>query len=187
VCGDIAQLPLAGASIDLVCSGFALEWAGDVRNALAELYRVLARGGLLMFATLGPDTWKELRAALAPVGAATSPGAFADMHDVGDALVEAGFADPVMDMECFTLTFASVADLVHDLRQSGACGPRVSTTLQLKGKAWRDRVTQAYEDLRRDGRLPATIEVVYGHAWKPDQPRRTSDGRAVVGFDRLRR
>jgi len=186
VCGDIAQLPLANASIDLACSGFALEWARDLRAALLELYRVLARGGLLMFATLGPDTWKELRAALAPTAAAAPPPALADMHDIGDALVGAGFADPVMDMECFTLTFVTLPDLMRDLRQSGACGPLVGRAPHLKGKGWRDRVTKGYEALRRNGRLPATIEVVYGHAWKPEQPRNSGDGRAVVRFERPR-
>jgi malonyl-CoA O-methyltransferase len=182
----MAQLPLADASIDLVCSGFALEWADDLRAALLELYRVLARGGLLMFATLGPDTWKELRAALAPAAAAAPLPSLADMHDIGDALVEAGFADPVMDMECFTLTYLTLPDLMRDLRQSGACGPPVGRTPHLKGRGWRGRVTQAYQAFRRDGRLPATVEIVYGHAWKPEQPRKTSEGRAVVRLDRLR-
>jgi malonyl-CoA O-methyltransferase len=186
VCGDIAQLPLPDASIDLACSGFALEWADDRRAPLIELYRVLARGGLLMFATLGPDSWKELRAALASSGTAAPPRMHADMHDIGDALVEVGFADPVMDMDCFTLTYFTLAELMRDLRQSGACGPGVSNTTHLKGKSWREQVTNAYEAMRRDGRLPATVEVVYGHAWKPEQPRKTSDGRAVVRFDRLR-
>jgi malonyl-CoA O-methyltransferase len=186
VCGDIAQLPLAAASVDLICSGFTLEWAGELRAALVELYRVLARGGLLMFATLGPDTLKELRAALGPSAAPDSPRSPADMHDIGDALVEAGFADPVMDMEYFTLTFATLPDLMRDLRESGACAPAGGARPGLKGRAWRERVTREYEALRRDQRLPATIEVVYGHAWKPELPRRTGDGRAVVRFDRLR-
>jgi malonyl-CoA O-methyltransferase len=185
-CADIERLPLAGASVDLVCSGFALEWVADLRRALAELHRVLARGGLLMFATLGPDTLKELRSALAGTGAAPAPSALADMHDIGDALVEAGFADPVMDMEIFTLTFGDLRDLLRDLRESGTRAPRPGAP-GLRGRTWLSALAQRYESFRREGRLPATFEVVYGHAWKPELPRRTENGRAIVRLDRLRR
>lgn len=183
VCADIAQLPFASGSVDLICSGFAFEWVADLGAVLTEANRVLARGGLLIFATSGPDTWKELRAALAQVGSPAQH-RLVDMHDIGDALVAAGFADPVVEMECFTLTFATLADLVRDLRQSGACAPYASVTPHLRGTGWRERVAQAYEAFRRDGRLPATIEVVYGHAWKPEQPRATRDGHAIVRFAR---
>jgi malonyl-CoA O-methyltransferase len=184
LCADLQRLPLASASVDLACSGFALEWAVDLRAALSELRRVLRRGGLLMFVTLGPDTLKELRAALAPDGTMASP--YLDMHDIGDALVEAGFADPVMDMEHFTLTYRALPDLLRDVCAAGTRAGG-SAARGLRGRGWLDRVAHGYEAARRDGVLPATFEVVYGHAWNPEQPRRTDDGRAIVRFERPRR
>jgi malonyl-CoA O-methyltransferase len=184
VCADLQRLPLASASIDLACSGFALEWAVDLRAVLSELRRVLRRGGLLMFVTFGPDTLRELRAALAPGATMASP--YRDMHDVGDALVEAGFADPVMDMEYFTLTYRALRDLLRDVRAAGTRAGRTAAA-GLRGRGWLDRAAQHYEAARREGLLPATFEVVYGHAWTPEQPRRTEDGRAIVRFERPRR
>jgi malonyl-CoA O-methyltransferase len=184
VCGDLQQLPLASASVDLVCSAFALEWLADPRAALSELRRVLRRGGLLMLVTLGPDTLKELRAALAPDDAVASP--YLDMHDLGDALAGAGFADPVMDMEHFTLTYRALPDLLRDLRGAGTRAGRTGAR-GLRGREWLQRAARRYEAARRDGLLPATYEVVYGHAWNPEQPRRTDDGHAIVRFERPRR
>jgi malonyl-CoA O-methyltransferase len=183
LCADLQRLPLAGASVDLVCSGFALEWAVDLRAALSELRRVLRHGGLLTFVTLGPDTLKELRAALAPDGTMTSP--YLDMHDIGDALVDSGFADPVMDMEYFTLTYRAVPDLLRDVRGAGTRAGHTGVQ-GLRGRGWIDRVTRRYEAARREGLLPATFEVVYGHAWNPERPRRTDDGRAIIRFERPR-
>jgi malonyl-CoA O-methyltransferase len=184
LCADLQRLPLASGSIDLACSAFALEWVGDLRSALSELRRTLRRGGLLMFVTLGPDTLKELRAALAPDGTLASP--YIDMHDLGDALVGAGFADPVMDMEQFTLTYRALPDLLRDLRSAGTRAARTPAQ-GLRGRGWIERTAQRYEAARREGLLPATFEVVYGHAWNPEQPRRTDDGRAIVRFERPRR
>src|SRR5262245_30407582 len=115
VCGDLLHLPLAPGAIDLVWSNMALHWAADPLAALREWHRVLAVGGLLMFSTLGPDTLAELRLA----AGAGRVHAFADMHDVGDLLVAAGFAEPVMDTERLTLLYADGAALLADLRASG--------------------------------------------------------------------
>jgi malonyl-CoA O-methyltransferase len=186
VCGNLQRLPLGTSSMDLVCSNCALEWTADLRPTFAEFYRVLARGGLLMFTTLGPDTLKELRAVLAQEPGSGLPHPLTDMHDIGDALVTAGFADPVMDMEYVTLTYASFPDLLRDLRQSGAQRWGASAQTGLRGRDWLARLAQRYESFRRDGRLPATFELVYGHAWKPEQPRIAEDGRAIIRVDRSR-
>jgi malonyl-CoA O-methyltransferase len=139
-----------------------------------------------MFTTLGPDTLKELRAVLAQEPGSGLPHPLTDMHDIGDALVTAGFADPVMDMEYVTLTYASFPDLLRDLRQSGAQRWGASAQTGLRGRDWLARLAQRYESFRRDGRLPATFELVYGHAWKPEQPRIAEDGRAIIRVDRSR-
>lgn len=184
ICGDMEQIPLASASVELACSNLALSWVARPQAALQELHRVLARGGLLMFTALGPDTLSELRAALGPAGArAIHP--FADMHDIGDLLVRSGFADPVMDAERLTLTYPSLTALLSELRASGGRTALAGRPAGLRGRAWRARLEERYGAFQVQGRWPLTCEVVYGHAWKPEgEPRLASDGRAVVRFER---
>jgi malonyl-CoA O-methyltransferase len=179
LCGDFARLPLATGTIDIVWSNLALPWAGDPLAALREFGRVLASGGLLMFSSYGPDTLKELKSAFAARSTARRVHAFADMHDVGDMLVACGFAEPVMDVEALTLTYACVDDLARDLKASGQTCAADDRPRGLTGRgSWRTMVAR-YESERREGRLPATVEVVYGHAWK-GEPRVASDGRQIV-------
>ena len=173
---DVRNLPLAANSLGLVWSNLMLHWLDDPLPALRELHRVLEVGGLLSFATLGPDTLKELRAAASEVGAGDTVRRFLDMHDLGDMLVAAGFADPVMDMEIITLTYPTPRAFLADQRHLG-----VRDAL-LGRQAWRDwRGLFKAWSRDADGRLPATFEIVYGHAWKPE-PRQIADGRAVVTF-----
>jgi malonyl-CoA O-methyltransferase len=186
VCGDIATLPFASAAFDLVWSNLALQWAGDPPGAFAELHRVLAVGGLLTFTTFGPDTLKELRAAFAEVDAKPHVGRFADMHDVGDMLVHAGFADPVVQMERMTLTYAAAPEMMRDLKAIGATNAAQGRARGLMGRRRWARVVAALDAMRggiADGRIPATFEVIYGHAWKP-VPRRTAEGHAIVTLER---
>ena len=179
VCGDIEVLPLATGSVGMVWSNLVLQWCNDLPAAFAELHRVLEADGLLMFSTFGPDTLKELRQAFSGVDRHNHLNRFADMHDIGDMLVHAGFADPVMDMEYLTLTYDDVRGVLHDLKRIGAHNATSGRGHGLTGKnAWA-RLVENYERLRRDGKLPITYEVVYGHAWKP-QPRVTQDGAAIV-------
>ena len=141
--------------------------------------RVLAPGGLLMFSTFGPDTLKELRGAYAGTDRYTHVNRFIDMHDLGDMLVHAGFADPVMDMETMTLTYADVRALMRDLKAIGAHHMSAGRRPGMSPRAVLAAVESNYESRRYDGRLPATFEVVYGHAWVP-QPRTTADGRPII-------
>jgi len=136
-----------------------------------------------MFSTLGPDTLKELRAAFAGIDRATHVGRFIDMHDVGDMLLEAGFAEPVMDAEMITLTYADGIAMMREVKEMGAHNATRGRPRGLMGRARWTRMLAALEQFRRDGRLPATFEIVYGHAWKPE-PRFAADGRAIVHFDR---
>ena len=162
-------------------SNFALAASDDPAAVLREWQRVLEPEGLVMFSTLGPDTLKDLRAAF---GSDASPHVhpFVDMHDIGDMLVTAGFADPVIDMELMTLTYPTLEGLLADLRRSGATNALATRRRGLTGRALWERARSAYAGPARGGRLPATFEVVYGHAWKP-QPRATVDGRRIIRFD----
>ena len=179
LCGDMEQLPFGAGAAGMVWSNLALQWAPDPRRTFAEMHRVLAPGGLLMFSSFGPDTLKELRAAWQGVDGHTHVHRFIDMHDVGDMLVAAGYADPVMDMEHVTLTYADVHALMHDLKAMGAHNLTVGRRPALGGRALLAQVAQNYEVARRDGKLPATFEVIYGHAWKP-APRVSPTGRPVI-------
>ena len=101
------------------------------------------------------------------------------MHDIGDMLVDCGFADPVIDMETFTLTYDDVRAVMRDLKAIGAHNAAADRPSALSGKQWLAAVEQKYEGFRRDGKLPATFEVIYGHAWRP-LPRLGPGGRAVI-------
>jgi malonyl-CoA O-methyltransferase len=167
VCADAAAVPLADSTVDLVFSNLMLQWCNEPDAVFTEFRRVLRPGGLLLFTTFGPDTLKELRAAWSAADGHTHVSRFVDMHDLGDALVRAGLAEPVMDVEHLTLTYADLRSLMRDLKAMGA---RNATAGRNRGLTGRRRLAVAeahYESLRRDGRLPATWEVVYGHAWAP--------------------
>ena len=182
LCADMAALPLAAASVDLAWSNLALHCLGDPLPALKEMRRVLRVGGLLMFSCYGPDTLKELKRAFAAGDSAMHVHDFIDMHDLGDMLSACGYAEPVMDMELITVTYADVDALIKDLRASGQVNALAGRRRGLTGKDAYRAMRAAYEELRRDGSLPASFEIVYGHAWKP-QPRVSEDGRAIVKFE----
>jgi malonyl-CoA O-methyltransferase len=185
VCGDVERLPLKSGSVDLIWSNVTLQWAADLPNTLKELRRVLRPGGLLMFSTFGPDTLKELRTAFAAADAHSHVNRFTDMHDIGDMLLDARLADPVMDMEQITMTYRTVRDLMRDLKAIGAHNVTAGRPRGLGGRNALAAVERKYEALRRDGMLPATFEVVYGHAWAPiGAPDRTAEGHAVIRLHR---
>jgi malonyl-CoA O-methyltransferase len=167
VCADAASLPLREASVDLVFSNLVLHWCNDPDAVFAECRRVLRPGGLLTFTTFGPDTLVELRRAWAAADGHTHVNRFIDMHDLGDALLRAGLAEPVMDVERYTLTYATARDLMLDLGAVGARNANAGRPRGLTGKGALARMLAAYEQFRRDGRLPATCEVVFGQAWAP--------------------
>ncbi len=179
VCGDVEALPLATGSIEMVWSNLAVQWCNDLPATFVELHRVLKTEGLLMFSTFGPDTLKELRLAFNGVDDNNHLNRFADMHDVGDMLVQAGFSEPVMDMEYMTLTYDDVRGVLQDLKAIGAHNATQGRGQGLMGKSAFNRLLENYEKLRRDGKLPATYEIVYGHAWKPT-PRVTREGAAII-------
>jgi malonyl-CoA O-methyltransferase len=180
-CGDIAAMPFAAASFELVWSNLALQWVGDLPAAFAEMNRVLAVDGLATFTTFGPDTLKELRAAFSEVDGNVHVSRFIDMHDVGDMLVAAGFADPVMEMEMMTLTYDDALALLRDLKAIGATNAARARPRALMGRRRWERALAALDATRREGRIAATFEVIYGHAWKVP-PQRTREGDAIVRF-----
>jgi len=177
VCADAERLPLAAASCGLAYSNLALQWCRP-EAFIAEAARVLQTGGLVLFSTFGPDTLKELRAAFGP---GHHVHAFVDMHDLGDELVHAGFTDPVMEMEAITMEYPSVERLALDLKGAGAHNAHPQRRRGLSApRDWKS-MAERYERSRRAGSLPATYEVIYGHAWKGAR-KRVADGRQVIDF-----
>lgn len=182
LCADVEALPLAANSMDMVWSNLALQWSNDLPATFGGLHRILRNDGLLIFSTFGPDTLRELRIAFQGVDGYNHLNRFADMHDVGDMLVAAGFADPVMEMEKITLTYDDARAVMQDLKRIGAHNATAGRATGMLGKERWARIVRNYETLRRDGKLPATFEIVYGHAWKA-QPRQAADGRSIIRTD----
>ncbi|HTY92583.1 MAG TPA: malonyl-ACP O-methyltransferase BioC [Steroidobacteraceae bacterium] len=189
LCADVFQLPLRDGAVDLIFSNLMLQWCDDLDAALREIRRVLAPGGFFAFSTFGPDTLRELRAAWAAADGGTHVSGFRDMHDIGDAILRAGLAEPVMDVEHLTLLYPDVAAISRDLKALGARNAAAARARGLTGKGrWR-AMTAAYEAQRRDALLPATYEVVYGAAWgtrgQPAAP--VTSGEVLIPASAIRR
>jgi malonyl-CoA O-methyltransferase len=189
VCADAEQLPFADHSFELLVSNLMLQWCQDLDRTFAEFRRVLAPGGLLLFTTFGPDTLKELRHSWRQVDDRTHVNAFIDMHDIGDALLRAGLAQPVMDVERMAVTYEDVRGLMRDLKELGAHNVTAGRNHALTGPRKLQGMIAAYEQFRHEGRLPASYEVVHGHAWSVprEQPQASRDGEVRVPVDVLRR
>jgi malonyl-CoA O-methyltransferase len=167
VCADARRLPLADGSVDLLFSSLMLQWCPELDEVFAEFRRVLAPRGLLNFTTFGPDTLAELREAWAAADGGVHVNAFTDMHDLGEGLVRAGLAEPVLDVERMTLAYPDALALMRDLKAIGAHNVNAARARGLTGRRKLAAVQAAYERRRRDGALPATWEVVFGQAWGP--------------------
>jgi malonyl-CoA O-methyltransferase len=180
VCADAEQLPIVTAGIDLVFSSLMLQWCNDLDRTLAESGRVLRTNGLYLFATLGPGTLRELRESWARVDDGSHVHTFIDMHDIGDALVRVGMEGVVMESENITLTYKECTGLMRDLKALGANNAMTFRHKGLTGRHKMQRMVQNYESYRVAGSLPATYEVIYGHAWAAGERTRLSrPGQAV--------
>jgi malonyl-CoA O-methyltransferase len=183
---DAQLLPLGDGSVDLIVSNLLLQWC-DPDAVFAESRRVLRPGGLLTFSTFGPDTLRELRSAWAQVDSSTHVHQFIDMHDLGDALVRAGFSSPVLDVERFTLQYLDVRKLAEDLKATGGRNATAGRARGLTSPRKFAAMRSAYESFRQEGRLPATYEVVFAHAWVPVQSaRRPSNDSASVSLEDIK-
>ena len=165
VCADAMKLPFADSSVDVVFSSLMLQWCEPLDATFAEIRRVLRPEGFFAFSTFGPDTLKELRASWAEADGYNHVNQFVDMHDVGEALVRAGLVEPVLDVDRVQLTYDDTLGLMKDLKAIGAHNVTAGRPRGLTGRRRLGRMGQAYETFRRDGRLPASYEVIYGAAW----------------------
>lgn len=190
ICADAEEIPLEDESVDLVYSNLMLQWC-DYRKVFAEFKRILKPGGLLMFSTFGPDTLKELRYSWAQADDYAHVNEFTDMHELGDELMHVGLAEPVMDMDMMTLTYQDARGVMSDLKAIGA-NTALNNQKQLHERglvtpAKLRRVIEAYDQFRRNGLVPASYEVVYGHAWKiQKRPGKNQSSEFVVPLKQLR-
>ena len=158
-------IPLREGCIDLAFSNLLLPWIDDLHGMFIEVGRVLRKGGLFLFSTLGPDSLSELREAWSSVDSDPHVNIFADMHDVGDGLARAGLRDPVLDTDFLNVSYRHTESLFRDLTLLGArnCLDGRSKTLTGKGhfRDMEDRLRSRF----KDGILELRLELVYGHAW----------------------
>ena len=187
ICADAELLPLRDGSVDLILSNLMLQWCNP-DAVFAEFRRVLKPSGLLSFSSLGPDTLRELRSAWGQIDAHSHVNQFIDMHDLGDALVRSGFAAPVLDVERFTLQYLDVRKVAADLKATGAHNSTAGRARGLTSPRKFAAMQAAYEQFRQDGRLPATYEVVFAHAWAPAHAaRRDPQEPASVSLEEIKR
>lgn len=173
VCADAARLPFPDQSMDLVLSSLAIHWSPVLDAVLAEVRRVLRHPGLFTFTVPGPDSYRELRAAWRTVDQTPHVIPFPEMRALGDGLVRAGLAEPVMDTDTLTLKYRTFPQLVTDLRTTGTTNASTGRASGLTGRRAWSRVAEAYEKERdTDGFLPATVEILFGQAWAAGAPRR---------------
>ena len=187
---DAYALPFADGSFDLVFSNLMLQWCDDLDAVFAEIARVLKPGGLLSFSTFGPGTLAELRESWAAGDATNHVNHFFDAHALGSALMHAQLLEPVLDVDRMVVGYPDVMTLMRELKAIGAHNVTQGRPRGLTGRRRLAAMTQAYESLRREGRLPATWEVIHASAWG-GEPRRSAAARfareTVISPDAIRR
>ncbi|WP_264435332.1 malonyl-ACP O-methyltransferase BioC [Coxiella endosymbiont of Dermacentor marginatus] len=185
---EYTLLPFADQSVDLIFSNLAFQWSLNLQKTLQECNRILQPGGFLLFSTVGPDTLQELRTSFSDKKRHVHP--FYDMHDIGDILTHLNFVDPVMDVERLTVLYPSVLQLIADLKSIGAHNAAQDRSRGLMGKSQWQKMLKAYEKWRDENHaIPATIEVIYGHAFRAEvtSSQRKQEQEILIPFNRIKR
>lgn len=188
VCSEPESLAFASQSFDLIFSNLHLHWCSDLAQVVAEMRRLLKPKGLLLFSTVGPDTFKELRESWAAVDALPHVHLFHDMHNIGDLLLHAGFVDPVMDAEYLILHYQHLHSFLADIKALGVSNKLQTRQKTLMGKAHFQSFLDHYETLRTaEGKLPVTYEVIYGHALGPsDENEIKTEHEVRIAIDQIK-
>jgi malonyl-CoA O-methyltransferase len=187
VCGDGAKLPITTQSIDWCISSLMLAWTDPPDSVFAEVQRVLKLGGLFSFTTFGPDTLQELRAAWSTLDSKAHVHRFIDMHDLGDALMRSGFAEPVMDVDRIVLTYRDAKQLLRELKDAGGVTATLNRARHLTGRTKLAALGSAYDAQAKEGRISATFEIIYGQAWRGELARpNLTGGETRIPIDSLR-
>lgn len=188
LCADAGKLPLLDNQFDLVFSSLMLQWCDNLDVVFAEVKRLLKPGGMFLFASFGPDSLKELRECWQRVDEHVHVNAFVDMHDIGDALMRKGLSEPVLNVEHIVLTYDDCKQLMRELKSIGAHNVNEGRRKSLTGKQRINKVVAHYETFRSENKLPATYEVVYGHAWQRQSVKSSAreTGPQTISLDKVK-
>lgn len=187
ICADMNLLPFDSASFDLIVTNQAIHWSSDIGGLFAELNRVLRLNGCLMFSTLGPDTFQELRQSWAKIDSDGHVNEFLDMHHLGDALLAEHFLDPVVDMEYLTVHYPSVKELIRSLKKQGVHNHHPKKSRGLTSvQRWNIFEKMMHTLSTDEGKIPLSYEVIYGHAWKGATQVTEQGAESWVSVDELR-
>ena len=162
---DAESLPFAEGSFDLVVANQLLPWTPDPQRVFMEVARVLRKGGVFAFAGLGPDSLQELGRAWASVDVGPHVNRFPDMHDIGDGLVRAGLADPVLDVDRLHVSYENPGKFFSDLTRVGARNSLAGRARGLTGKKRFRAMAAALANGSSGGGILLDLELVYGHCW----------------------
>ncbi|KTC65403.1 biotin synthase (plasmid) [Legionella adelaidensis] len=166
ISGDMLRMPFPDGMIDLVFSNQVIHWSPSLPRLFSEINRIMNVNGCLMFSSLGPDTFCELRKAWGAVDSFAHANEFLDMHDLGDILLKEQFLDPVVDMEKLVVHYNSFVRLIHALKMQGVRNVHSKRNAGLTGKTAWLKFEEAYNQLKVSDHFPLSYEIVYGHAWK---------------------
>ncbi|AGF48616.1 biotin synthesis protein BioC [Candidatus Kinetoplastibacterium oncopeltii TCC290E] len=178
---DMSMTGLKSGSIDMIWSNLALHWNNRPENVLYEWNRILSDNGLVIFSYFGPDTIKEVRAAVSDANIKTEMMYFIDMHDIGDMLMHNGFENPVMHKDTITLTYKNSLQLLKEVHSIGgnAC---INRKKSLASKVWITKLCESLEKQRNNSLINLTIEVIYGHAWRKTSNNNNSEKIIKLAF-----
>ncbi len=166
ICGDALNLPFADNSQDLIFSNLTFQWIDKLDPLFKELHRVLKPNGLLLFTSLGPDTLHELKTSWQALDQHKHVNDFIDMHHLGDAMLNAALLDPVVDSEAVIIGYDKAIELMRDLKNIGAHNIDKKRKPGLTSPRALKQLEAQYQQFRLDnGELPATYELIYGHAF----------------------
>jgi malonyl-CoA O-methyltransferase len=168
ICSDFEQLPFAKNSFDMVWSSSSIQWASDIEQLLKEVLKALKPGGLFIMSTFGPETLFELNQISKQIFNKSTTSHFIDMHELGDLLLNLGFQNPVLDRENFVMTYQHPSDLFKDLKKIGATNGNMDDFKGMKGRGYLEKIIHEYSNYKKDNLYPASYEVIYAHAWKPN-------------------
>ncbi len=188
VTADMSNMPFATGMFDLVFANQVIHWGNPLARVFRELNRVMNVNGCLMFTTLGPDTFKELKEAWTGVNQYAHVNEFIDMHDIGDCLMGEHFLEPVMDMELLSVHYETLSHLIRALKRQGVKNINPERNQGLTGKIAWQQFEKNYATMQTNkGKYPLTYEVVYGHAWKGEQRKTGSGTETLIPVSQIRK
>jgi len=168
ICSDFEKLPFAKNIFDMVWSSSSIQWASDIDQLLKGVFNALKPGGLFILSSFGPETLVELNQISKKIFNKSTTSHFIDMHDLGDLLLNLGFQNPVLDREIFVMTYQHPSDLFKDLKRIGATSGNMDDFKGMKSRGYLEKIINEYSNYKKDNLYPASYEVIYAHAWKPD-------------------